>query len=176
MLKEKIRTESQRLKEQMILANATQKHKEFEAVLALVFESDIRSIEYLSTFHSVLGMALEYSKMFSERVNVNMKRGERLKRALSEIVDEDNSRMDEFSVFSEKRSCSAGFACFVFPTNEFLGGSDDERTEAERELNNVPCRTTTEDPPATHHTTASESSLYHGVGGYSDSSAPVPTD
>jgi hypothetical protein len=44
---EKIRTAPQRLKEQIILANATQKHKAFKAVLALVFESDRHSIEYL---------------------------------------------------------------------------------------------------------------------------------
>ena len=81
----------------MILANATQKQKAFEAFLALALESDRRSIEYLSTFHSVLGMALQHSKMFSERVNVDMKRTRLLKRALNEIVDEDNnSRMHEF--------------------------------------------------------------------------------
>ena len=134
---EKIRTASQRLKEQMILANATQKHKAFEAVLALVFESDRRSIEYLSTFHSVLGMALQHFKMFSERVNVDMKRTRLLKRALNEIVDEDNSRMHEFSDFSEKRPRSAGSPS---PVNVFLGSSDDERTEPTRRLNNIMSR------------------------------------
>lgn len=71
---EEIRQVSKHLKEQMILCNASQKHKVFESVLQLVFEADKNSIEYLTTFHQVLGMSLKHTKLFSERVNVNMKR------------------------------------------------------------------------------------------------------
>jgi hypothetical protein len=140
--KEKLATASHRLKELMILANATQKHKAFEAVLQLVFECDRNSHEYLTAFHSVLGMALHHSKMYSERVNVDMKRTRLLKRALNEIVEEAESRMHEFSDFSDKRCRSASSPN---PVNVYLGNSDDERAEPTRRLNNIMNRLSTEE-------------------------------
>jgi hypothetical protein len=132
---DEIRAVSQKLKEQMILANATQKHKAFEAVLKLVFEADRTSIEYLNTFHSVLGVALQHTSLYSERVNVDMKRTRLLKRALYELVDEDTERMHEFSDFgSEKRPRSAHSPS---PTNVCLGNSEDERSEPTRRLNSI---------------------------------------
>lgn len=128
-----MRKSSQRLNEQMILANATQQeHKTFETVLTLFFESDSKSIQYLSTFHSVLGMALLHTKMFSERVNVDIKRTRLLKIALNEIVDQDNNRGDEFSGLSSKRSRSASSPD---PVNVFLCESEDESAGPVKRLN-----------------------------------------
>lgn len=101
---EKIKTATQRLKEMMIIANDAQKHKAFEAVLALVFESDRRSIEYFSTFHSILDLSVQHAKVFSERVNKNITYTRLLKRTLNEIIDE-SSRMNEFSA---TRVCTPG--------------------------------------------------------------------
>lgn len=122
---EKIKAASEGLKDQMILGNADQKYKALESVLDLALESDGRSIEYFSTFHSILGMALQYSKLFSERVNVDMKHTKLLKRALNEIVEEANN---------SRGSCSYNYPNHI---NSFLGSSEDERTVPDRRLTYV---------------------------------------
>lgn len=98
--RDEIGTASQKMKEQMILAGASDKLKTFEAILQLAFETDKASIEYLSSFHTVLGMSLQHSKLFSEKVNVDMMRRRKLKRALNELVDGDIGAINERSVRS----------------------------------------------------------------------------
>jgi hypothetical protein len=127
--REKIRFASQKLEEQITLANASQNCKSLEVLLAQVFESDMASIEYLTTFHTVFGMALRHTKMFSEQVNVNIKRTRLLTRALHEIVEHGSTRPQEVAVEQLRSSSSPN------PINVFLGSSDDdndERTEPKK--------------------------------------------
>lgn len=140
--RELIHTKSKRLNEQIAFTNATQQHRLFESVLALVFEADSNAIECLSTFHSVFGLALQHSKMFSERVNVDLKRTRLLQRALNEMLDEDNSRMHVFANISEKRSRSVSSPN---PITVFLGSSDDEHDEPSRRLNGTTSRSSVEE-------------------------------
>ncbi len=79
---EKIKATSLKLSEQMHSANATHRHVSLETVLAFAFEADGNSIEYLTTFHSLLGMALHHTQMYSEDVNVEIAHNRLLKRAL----------------------------------------------------------------------------------------------
>lgn len=122
---------SQKLMEQMILAGASGKHRVFEDVLQLAFQADGLSIDYLSSFHTVLGMALQHSKMFSERVNVDLKRTRLLSAALSQVVDAEISAMNDFG--SRRARDNVSYS----PTDVFLGNSEDERTAPTRRLNSL---------------------------------------
>lgn len=121
---------SKRLKEQMIQANSTQTFLELDAVLQQAVESDRSSFDYLSTFHSALGMALKYSKTYSELVNVDVKRTVLLKRTLNEMVDETNRTMQDLSDFSQKRSCPS------HNTNNFVNvGDSSEESDSSDSFN-----------------------------------------
>lgn len=72
----------------MFLANATEMHDIMDTILKLCIESDKHSFEYLSSFHGVLGAALQYSKKYSEKINDESKRAALLKNALCEIIEE----------------------------------------------------------------------------------------
>lgn len=173
--------ESQRPNESMVLANAAQEHKAFEAVLALFAESDRNSIEYLTTFHTLLGIALQHSKMISEGVKVDVERTRLLKRALNEIVDEDIHRTDEFSSSLSKRFCSARSP---HPASVDLDNADEPGVDTRRARNTPPypacgfgtASTDRECVRADHSNRASVHTCGVFAAGFSGSAAIIPVN
>lgn len=123
------------MKNLMLLASADGKKDQLNEILNLVFNADADSIKYLKSFAQMLSMSVNHIEQFSERINVDIKRTNLLKRALQEITDDEIDDLRGFSEFSATATASGNIASDCIPTGyspitvKYLDKSDYELGE-----------------------------------------------